>query len=71
MIKRANADFDVAITKAEGIRDVATEKCEMLSGVDKTSCLSTAAATFAASKAKATAERDAALVAADNRSNDQ
>jgi len=60
----AKADFDVAIIQAEGIADVASQKCGMLMGVEKKACFSTAEATFEASKAKATAERDAALVAA-------
>lgn len=61
--KTAKADFDVAITEATGIRDVAKEKCGVLDGAEKTACLSAADATFAASKAKAIADRDAALVA--------
>lgn len=61
--KTAKADFDVTITEATGIRDVAREKCGVLSGAEETACLSAADATFAASKAKAIADRDAALVA--------
>jgi hypothetical protein len=64
MSKTAEADFDLAVTKAKGIADVAAEKCGILSGVEKNACLSAAEATFEASKAQATAERDAALVAA-------
>ncbi len=64
MSKTAQADFDVAIANAKGIADVATEGCGMLTGVDKTACLSAAESEFEVSKAKATAERDAALVAA-------
>lgn len=59
----AKADFDVAIAKAQGIEDVAGEKCDVLDGAEKTACLSAAAATYAASEAKAIADRDAALLA--------
>lgn len=62
--KTAKADFDVAIAKAKGIEDVAKQKCGVLGGAEKNACLSTAAATYEASKADATAKRDAALVAA-------
>jgi hypothetical protein len=62
--KTAKADFDVAITEAKGIEDVAIEQCGMLSGAEKTTCLNAADAAFAASKAKATADRDAALLVA-------
>ena len=60
----AKADFDVAIAEAKGIEDVAKKKCGVLGGAEKNACMSRAAATFAASEATATAERDAALVAA-------
>ena len=63
LTKTAKADFDVAITEATGIRDVAKEKCGVLDGAEETACLSAADATFAASKAKAIADRDATLVA--------
>jgi len=60
----AKAEFDVAITEAKGIEDIAKQKCGVLAGAEKNACLSTAAATYAASEADATARRDAALVAA-------
>jgi len=64
MSEIAKADFDVAITHAEGIADVESEKCGMLMGAEKKACFSAAEAAFEASKAEATTERDAALVAA-------
>ncbi len=64
LVRTSNADFDVAIAEAKGIEDIATEKCGALSGAEKTACLSAAASTYAASEAKATAERDATLVVA-------
>ncbi len=66
MSEKAKADFDVATTDAEGRLNIATEKCDALSGVDKDACVSTANATFAADKAAATATRDAALVRAEH-----
>lgn len=66
MSKKAKADFDVAIAKAEGRHDIATEKCGALSGVDKTACISAADASFAAEQADATARRDQTLVQAES-----
>jgi len=60
----AEANYDVAMAEAEGIENIASEKCGVLSGVEKNACLSAAEATFEAAKARAIAERDAALVAA-------
>lgn len=65
MIEAAKARFDVEMTDAQGRHDVAAEQCDALSGVDKQSCLGTAAAVLASEQATATATRDAALVRAD------
>jgi len=62
MAAQAKADFDVAITEAEGRHNIAVEKCGALEGVTKKACVSTADADFAAQQAAATANRDAALV---------
>lgn len=65
MITMAKADFDVAMTEAEGRHSISIEKCDMLNGVDKKACVSSADAKLAVEKAKATADRDAILVKAD------
>lgn len=64
MVKTAHADFELESAEAQGRNDVATAKCDALDGVDRTACLSSAAAIHAASQADATATRDAALVSA-------
>lgn len=61
MASGAKADFDVAMAEAEGRHEIATEECGGLQGVDKTACVSTADANFAADEAAATAIRDTAL----------
>jgi len=61
MTAQAKADFDVAKTEAEGRHNIAVEKCGALEGVDKTACVSTADANFAAEVAAATANRDEAM----------
>lgn len=65
MTMTANSDYDVAMARVEGAHKVAVEKCDLLKDVEKTACKSTADAAFAASQAKATAIRDAALVQAE------
>ncbi len=66
MIAKAKADFDVALTDAEGRHSIAIEKCGSLKGVDKTACVSTADAKLASDQADATAERDSALMDAEH-----
>lgn len=65
MVTVAKADFDVAMADLEGRHLIATEKCGMLKGAEKTACLSTADAALAADQAIATANRDAILVQAE------
>ena len=66
MSKNAKANYDVAITDAEGRQKIANEKCGALTGADKDACLSTAKAAYAAEEAAAVATRDAELVKAEN-----
>lgn len=65
MATMAKADFDVAMAEIEGRHNIATEKCGVLKGVEKDSCVSTADAAFEADKAIAIANRDAILVQAE------
>ncbi len=65
MVTMAKADFDVAMADLEGRHLIATKKCGMLKGVEKTACLSTTDAALAADQAIATANRDAILVQAE------
>lgn len=66
MISKAHADFDVAMVEANGRHAIAIEKCGQFTDVDKTACLSTADADFAAEQAAVTASRDAILVQAEH-----
>jgi hypothetical protein len=66
MVKTANADFEIASAEATGRNEIAVQRCDALTGVDKDACVSAAAATLASEQATATSNRDAMLVAADN-----
>ena len=65
MSKMAKADFEVAMAEIKGRHNIATEKCGVLTGVEKTACQSSADATLAADEAIAIANRDAILVQAE------
>ena len=62
MIKTAKADYDVAKVEAEGRDKIAREKCDALSGTEKTSCNHIAEATLVAETSSAAAVRDALLL---------
>ncbi|MCK7593099.1 hypothetical protein [Pseudomarimonas salicorniae] len=66
MEDKAERDYDVATTDAEGRHQVAMERCEKLKGAELDACRSAADAAQAVALAKAVAERDARLVAANN-----
>lgn len=66
MSARARAEYDVAITAAEGRHRVSTEKCGAFDGAAKNACIANADATLAADRSLAASNRDAALLTAGN-----
>ena len=54
----AKAQYDVAVTKAEGNYKVAKEKCEALPAAQQSACRDVAKADYEKAKAQAEAERD-------------
>ena len=61
---RAEADYDVAIAKADGDRKVAEEACEALSGDAQENCKKQAEEQYDAAKTQAQAQLDAARTGA-------
>jgi hypothetical protein len=66
MAARARADYDIAMTAAEGRHQVSKEKCDAYEGAAANACIATADATLAADRSLAASNRDAAILAAEN-----
>jgi hypothetical protein len=58
--ERAEADYDVAIAKADGERKVADEACEAMSGDAQANCKLQAEQMYDSAKVQAQSQRDTA-----------
>ncbi len=66
MSKRAEFEFNIAMTTAEETYGIESQKCQLLLGsAEQTECAGNAEANLATASAEAAAQRDAAMVAAD------